>query len=286
MDESFAYAKVNLTLHVTGRRADGYHQLDSLVVFADIGDRLWFHDARELSVEVTGPFAEGVPEDHRNLAWRAACAAEARCRIVLEKNLPHGAGLGGGSADAAVVLRRFGRRDAAASIGADVPVCLWAGPQRMRGVGNDLDRLIGVPACHLVLINPGLSIATGEVFRSLRRTDHSSMGVLPDWPDPASFAAWLGEQRNDLQEAAVQLVPQVGEALSALSGATVARMTGSGTSCYGLYPDRDAARLAAAEISAARPHWWVRDTLTIRKKSIDADAPAPNKSCPKSGCAT
>ncbi len=266
MVEAFAPAKVNLTLHVTGQQADGYHQLDSLVVFADIGDRLWFHDARELSIEVTGPFAEGVPGDSRNLAWRAASAAGARCRIVLEKNIPHGSGLGGGSADAAVVLRRFSHCDAAASIGADVPVCLNAEPQRMRGAGGVLDPLPAVPACHLVLVNPGLSLATREVFRSLRWKNRSGMGVLPDWPDPARFAVWLSEQRNDLEEVAVELAPEIGDALSALSSATVARMTGSGTSCYGLYSDRDAAKRAAVEISKAHPHWWVRETVTVGKR--------------------
>ena len=262
MAEAFAHAKVNLSLHILCQRTDGNHQLDSLVVFADIGDRLWFHDASELSVEVTGEFADGVPLDRHNLAWRAARAAGATCHIELEKNIPHGAGLGGGSADAAAVLRQFGGRSAAASIGADVPVCLWAGPQRMRGVGEVLDRLSAVPACHLVLVSPGCSVSTGEVFRSLRRNDRSSMGVLPDWPDFAGFADWLRRQRNDLEEVAVELAPQVGDALAALSGAVVARMTGSGTSCYGLYPDRGSAKRAAAEIARTNPGWWVRDTVT------------------------
>ncbi len=263
MTEVFANAKVNLTLHVTGQQANGYHQLDSLVAFAGIGDRLWFHDAHELSVEITGPFAAGVPADERNLAWRAARAAGAKCRIVLEKNLPHGAGLGGGSADAAAVLRQFGCQDAASSIGADVSVCLWGGPQRVRGIGDVLDRLPTVPACHLVLVNPGHSLPTGQVFEALRRKGRPSMGVVPDWPDRAAFETWLGEQRNDLEEVAIGLVPQVGDVLSALSSATVARMTGSGTSCYGLFSDQDSAKRAAMEISRTHPRWWVRDTVTI-----------------------
>ncbi len=263
MAEVFANAKVNLTLHVIERRTDGYHELDSLVVFADIGDRLRLDDARELSIKVTGLFAQGVPADGRNLAWRAAEAAEARCHIALEKNLPHGSGLGGGSADAAAVLRQYGCQGAAASIGADVSVCLAAGPQRMRGIGNVIERLPAVPACHLVLVNPGLSLPTGRVFGALDQKKRSDMGVLPEWPDVEAFAAWLGGQRNDLEQIATNQVPQVGDVLSALSGAAVVRMTGSGTSCFGLYPDRNSARLAAREISRAHPHWWVRDTVTF-----------------------
>ena len=263
MVEAFAYAKVNLTLHVLCQRADGYHQLDSLVVFADVGDRIRFIDATELSVEVTGPFADGVPTDCRNLVWRAAEVVGARCHIVLEKNLPHGSGLGGGSADAAAVLRRFGGHDAAASIGADVPVCLEAGPQRMQGTGDVLERLSAVPACHLVLANPGSSVSTGEVFRSLRRKNRPGMGPVPDWKDLVGFTDWLRRQRNDLEEVAVELVPQVGDVLAALSGATVAHMTVSGTSCYGLYPDQGAAKRAAKEISGANPGWWVRDTVSF-----------------------
>ena len=148
-NEAFAPAKINLTLHVTGRRADGYHLLDSLVVFADLGDRLWLDPGAQMSLEVSGPFADGVPRDDSNLVWRAAMAAGWRGAIRLEKNLPHGAGIGGGSADAAALLRALHGDDAmrvigpeaTLALGADVPVCLHTGPQRMRGIGEQLTRL-------------------------------------------------------------------------------------------------------------------------------------------------
>ena len=252
-----APAKINLSLHVTGRRDDGYHLLDSLVVFADIGDRLWLSNADEMSLAVTGAFAEGVPEDGRNLVWQAAERAGRVLSIRLEKNLPHGAGIGGGSSDAAAVLRWAGAGEHALSLGADVPVCLSQAPQRMRGIGEQHDP-VAVPDCHLVLVNPGVHVPTPAVFRALERRDNAGMTPMAD-----DFVGWLGDQRNDLQEAAISVAPVIAEALAALDDALVARMSGSGATCFGLYPDANTAKASAERIAAARPGWWVRSCRSL-----------------------
>ena len=264
--EAFAPAKVNLTLHVTGQRADGYHLLDSLVVFADVGDRLWFETAPSMSLEVTGPFSVGVPEDDRNLVWRAAECAGKSLRIRLEKNLPHGAGIGGGSADAAAVLRTFEAAETAPHLGADVPVCLSNRPQRMQGVGERLVFEKAVPVCDLVLVNPAVPVATPDVFRALEKRNNSGMGEVPEWASKQAFVQWLGRQRNDLQKAAQSIAPVISDALIALEDALIARMSGSGSTCFGLYPDASAAVQAASRISAANPGWWVQHTKSIGSK--------------------
>lgn len=256
--EAFAPAKINLTLHVTGQRADGYHLLDSLVVFADLGDRLWFAPADGMSLEVCGPFAAGVPCDQRNLVWRAAELAGQSLRIRLEKNLPHGAGIGGGSSDAAAVLRAFDAAQHAAALGADVPVCLSPQPQRMQGIGERLAPVDAVPQCHLVLVNPRVELPTPDVFRALVTRENAGMGPLPRWPSSEDFATWLAGQRNDLEPPARHLAPVIGEVLAALGDARVARMSGSGATCFGLYPNDDLAGAAARRISGAHPGWWVR----------------------------
>lgn len=258
--EAFAPAKINLTLHVTGQRDDGYHLLDSLVVFAQIGDRLWCAPAASTRVDVTGPFSSGVPADHRNIVWRAADAIGKPLRIRLEKNLPHGAGLGGGSADAAAVLRWFGRPDLASELGADVPVCMSDAPKRMQGVGDLLCAPPAMPALDLVLVNPGIALATPEVFGALDKKSNTGMGSLPGWRDKAAFVDWLRGMRNDLQPAALTLAPQIGEVLEALSDAQVSRMSGSGATCFGVFQGPQDAARAAQEIASAHPGWWVRQT--------------------------
>jgi 4-diphosphocytidyl-2-C-methyl-D-erythritol kinase len=254
--EGFAPAKINLTLHVTGQRDDGYHLLDSLVVFADIGDRLTFNRGPQMRITLGGPFAKGVPVDRRNLVWKAAALAGWCGHIHLEKNLPHGAGIGGGSADAAAVLRAFGGGDQAGSLGADVPVCLSMGPQRMRGAGEVLDPVAGLPALEIVLVNPRIDMPTAPVFAALHRKTNSAMA--PDFPrfgSAGGFCEWLSLQRNDLEPAARILAPQIDTVLQALNGALLARMSGSGATCFGLYAT--GAQAQAARIAAAHPDWWV-----------------------------
>jgi 4-diphosphocytidyl-2-C-methyl-D-erythritol kinase len=254
--EGFAPAKINLTLHITGQRDDGYHLLDSLVVFADIGDRLWFTPGDGLKIDVSGPFAHGVPTDRRNLVWKAAELAGWTGHIRLEKNLPHGAGIGGGSSDAAAVLRAFGGAAQAADLGADVPVCLKTVPQRMRGIGDVLEPLTPLPPLEIVLVNPGVSVPTGPVFAALGSKRNPSMAAtLPAFRDAVEFCDWLGQQRNDLEASARAIAPQIDAVLLALEDAVLARMSGSGATCFGLYSG--GATEAATRIAQAHPDWWV-----------------------------
>tara|TARA_R110002049_G_scaffold29972_3_gene102051 strand:+ start:1817 stop:2686 length:870 start_codon:yes stop_codon:yes gene_type:complete len=263
-----AWAKVNLTLHVTGQRPDGYHLLDSLVVRLGIGDRLQVHADPVLKLEVDGPRAAGVPTDARNLVVRAAQLLDGgtgRGALVhLTKHLPAAAGIGGGSADAAATLLALARHwglplpDDATVLGADVPVCLSQGPQRMQGVGEILSPLPALPACHMVLVNPGVSLPTPQVFAALADKVNPPMpDAIPTFADAARLADWLATQRNDLQEPAVQLMPVIAQVLAGLEDALLARMSGSGATCFGLYPSVAAAQAAAARISAKHPDWWV-----------------------------
>lgn len=275
--EELAPAKVNLTLHVTGRRGDGYHLLDSLVVFADFGDLIRVRVARGgVTLRVTGPTAGAVPPGESNLVMRAARLAGAEgVEITLEKHLPAAAGLGGGSSDAAATLRALRRihgrpepdpavPDPAvpdpALLGADVPVCLQAVSARMSGIGDEVVPVTGIPPLPAVLVNPGVALRTPDVFAALERRDRAPMPELPAFGGVADCAAWLAGQRNDLQEAAVGLVPVIGQVLAVLhgSGAALARMSGSGATCFGLFSDMEDARLAARRIAAAEPGWWVR----------------------------
>ncbi|WP_171208994.1 MULTISPECIES: 4-(cytidine 5'-diphospho)-2-C-methyl-D-erythritol kinase [unclassified Ruegeria] len=263
--EAFAPAKINLTLHVTGQRSDGYHLLDSLVVFADVGDHLTFHPGPALSIEVSGEFAQGVPTDDRNLVWRAAQAVDWTGQITLNKALPHGGGIGGGSSDAAATLRALGGADTAValSLGADVPVCGRGKATRMQGIGEDLSPAV-LPPLPALLVNPGVSVPTGPVFQALDRKDNPAMPADIDVFDSVTTCAeWLSTQRNDLQIPACSVAPQIIDVLDALGDTRdvlLARMSGSGSTCFALYPTMKAAHFAAYEIGAAQPDWWVRAT--------------------------
>lgn len=260
--EGFAPAKVNLSLHVTGQRADGYHLLDSLVVFADVGDRLWFEPADAMSLEVNGPFSDGVPADARNLVWKGAVAAGWTGHIRLEKNLPNGAGIGGGSSDAAAFIRYLARPDLAASLGADVPVCLGATAQRMRGIGDELTMLDGFPVLNALLVNPGIGVPTPDVFRGLADKENAAMPEpVPSFRTPQEIFAWLAAMRNDLEVPAVAIRPIIGDVLDALAGlrhAKLHRMSGSGATCFALFENGDAAKEAALDLQRAHPDWWVK----------------------------
>ncbi len=269
-----APAKINLFLHVTGKRADGFHLLDSLVVFAGVGDRLHAEPSDGLSLQVTGPFAARLDGESDNLVLRAARAlADAagiapNAALMLEKNLPVASGIGGGSADAAAALRLLSRlwgvsldpavmHTLAAHLGADVPVCLMGRPSQMRGIGEQLDPAPSLPQCGLVLVNPGVALGTAEVFRT-RQSGFSQPVHLPaGWESAAAMANNLGALTNDLQPPAIALRPVIGEVLTALAmrpGCLLARMSGSGATCFGLFADPDQAALEAA--SLARPGWW------------------------------
>jgi 4-diphosphocytidyl-2-C-methyl-D-erythritol kinase len=272
--EEPAPAKVNLTLHVTGQRADGYHLLDSLVVFTALGDRVQVADAPAQSLVVTGPMAAGVPADASNLVLRAArlLGGDAGAMITLTKTLPMAAGLGGGSSDAAAALRALARLwarplpapELAARLGADVPVCLAPRPRRMRGIGEVLDEVPPLPALWLVLANPGVALSTQAVFAALTEKTHPPMpATLPRCATAAALATFLHRQRNDLEAPATRLTPVIGQVLAALAaqpGCLLARMSGSGATCFGLFANAGHAAAAARTVSAAEPGWWVRDT--------------------------
>lgn len=265
--KAFAPAKINLTLHVTGQREDGYHLLDSLVVFADIGDRLEFSAGSKMSMDVTGEFASGVPTDSRNLVWSAAQAVGWAGHVDLDKVLPHGAGIGGGSSDAAATLNALGRDvapDLAVSLGADVPVCMVASAARMRGIGDRVERTT-LPDLPALLVNPGVAVPTGPVFTALGARDNPPMPrEIPTFQAPEDCATWLLNQRNDLEAPARSIAPEIGtvlDALNATKDTLLTRMSGSGSTCFSLYPTMKAAHFAAYEIGAAHPDWWCHATL-------------------------
>jgi len=275
-----ARAKINLYLHVVGRRDDGYHLLDSLVAFADIGDVVIVASAPDLSLTVEGPFASALAGDDDNLVLRAARALATATRtragaaLRLVKNLPVAAGLGGGSADAAAALRALcalwtvapdpavlGR--IALGLGADVPVCVDDRPAFIGGVGEAVAPAPALPAAGLVLVNPGIPLATPAVFKA--RTGPFSRPARFDRAprDAVDLALMLRERGNDLTAAATALVPQIGEVLAALAqspACLLARMSGSGATCFGLYPDEAAAARAAAWLRERMPTWWIAPT--------------------------
>ena len=270
-----APAKVNLTLRITGRRADGYHLIESLVVFAGAGDVLRAAPSDSLTLRVGGPFAAGVPEDGRNLVLRAAGALRAAhgvtagAAITLDKRLPHGGGIGGGSSDAAAALRLLGRlwdvpplgEDAGLALGADVPVCRAApAPAQVTGVGEVVAPVPPLPAAALVLVGPGVHVPTPAVFAARRGGVSAPLGPPPGGLDAGGLAEWARRGGNDLTEAAVRTAPAIEEVLEALRaapGLLHVAMSGSGSVCYGLAPDMAAAGRAAAWLSAERPGWWV-----------------------------
>jgi len=279
-----ARAKVNLYLHITGRRADGYHLLDSLIVFADTGDEIAVAPAERLSLAIDGPFAAGLDPGAGNLVLRAATAlqeltgARAGAAIHLTKNLPVASGIGGGSADAAATLAglcrlwdvapgRAGLMRIAAKLGADVPVCLDGMPSFVGGIGEELVPARGLPPAWLLLANPGVATPTPAVFKARQ----GSFSKPARWSEPprdfAAFAARLQGSANDLTEAAIGVTPAIRDvlvALAGLSGCVLARLSGSGATCFGLFADEASARTAEAELRAARPGWWVAAATMAR----------------------
>ena len=278
-----APAKLNLYLHVTGRRADGYHELDSLVTFAGLADRLEIAPAAALDLTVTGSFASALGEGG-NLAASAASALAKRLgrppavRIALEKRIPVAAGLGGGSADAAAVLRGLARLwrlgaghtaslgQVALGLGADVPVCLDSRAAYVAGIGEALSVPPRLPACGVVLVNPGVPVPTGQVFAA-RRGPFSAAERFRESPaDAAALAALLSTRGNDLERPARAQVPEIGRVLSRLAATPrclLARMSGSGGTCFGLFDDEAAATDAARAIVCDHPAWWVYPTRLV-----------------------
>ncbi len=274
----FAPAKVNLCLHVTGQRADGYHLLDSIVGFADVGDVLEMSFDRQAGLTVAGPESAslaGSLSGADNIITRCLDAFGGQgVRVNLTKNLPVAAGIGGGSSDAAAAWRGIcalmGRgalaQDQAKllALGADVPMCALAAPARIQGIGEVITPLPGLAPLHAVLVNPRLGVATPSVFKALENRNNAPLAVLPQRLDHAeTLIQFLMSQRNDLQAPAQTLAPVVGDVLAALvqTGAAGARMSGSGATCFGLYPSATAAAKAADKLRQGSPDWWVAGTV-------------------------
>jgi 4-diphosphocytidyl-2-C-methyl-D-erythritol kinase len=275
---TFAPAKINLYLHVVGRRADGYHLLDSLVAFADIGDEIAAAPGEALSLAVSGPEAAalaGLGED--NLVLRAArdFAAHYEVRggaaLHLVKNLPVASGIGGGSSDAAATLRGLsalwgrpldaGAMEIAAALGADVPACLEARPVWVSGIGERLDPLPSLPPLGIVLANPRRELPTAAVFRARQGEFTSDQFVRATPRGAVGLFGLLRQCRNDLTEAAQSMMPEIATLLArlaALPEAYLSRMSGSGATCFALFSDRAAAEHGATLLAASEPGWWVR----------------------------
>ncbi len=275
-----APAKINLALHVTGRRADGYHEIESLVVFAGVADEIEARPAANDRLSVAGPFAAAAGSGDANLVARAVAAFRSRwpehlprgLALELRKNLPVAAGLGGGSADAAAALRLMTALSASAvdaadlarlavTLGADVPVCLASRPAEVRGVGEIVHALEDFPPLHVVLVNPLQPIVTAEVFRRLERRNNPGLPPLPHpLTRPAQLAIWLEETRNDLEETAIAIVPAIADIkarLLASDGCILSRMSGSGATVFGLFGSATRAHQVAHDLRAFWPDYWV-----------------------------
>jgi len=286
MTTRFAAAKINLALHVTGRREDGYHLLDSAVMFAaDAGDLVTVAPADKLGLSITGPFSEGLETDGNNLVLKAVealnkvCARRLRpCHITLEKHLPVASGIGGGSADAAAALNALMAFNAmevpadqlagiALELGADVPVCLASAACRMRGIGEEIEPWTSTPDLQAVLVNPRVAVSTAAIFKTLALLPGQPAGTgMGEMPARSDCLDWLAGCRNDLQPAACDLQPVIGlvlEAIAATDACRLARMSGSGATCFGLFDDADAAGVAAERLRQAHPGWWVAATRLV-----------------------
>lgn len=267
----FAPAKVNLFLHVGDRRADGFHPLESLAVFVGVGDTLTLEKAGDLSLSLDGPFAEALGLDSENLVLRAARLLNKNARITLTKNLPVASGIGGGSADAAAALRglndlygmhRTDLENVAAALGSDVPVCVASAASWMQGRGEILTPANVAPLA-LVLVNPGVGVSTADVFRTLK--SRSGVGLRLD--AAGDLLSFLKSTKNDLEAPALAIQPIISDVLDALAaapGAQLARMSGSGATCFGIFEDEESAKRAARQLMIARPDWWVQATKTLQ----------------------
>jgi 4-diphosphocytidyl-2-C-methyl-D-erythritol kinase len=284
-----APAKVNLSLRVLGRRADGYHDIESLVAFAEACDRLTLTLDEALALTVAGPFAAQTGAEADNLVIKAARALAARVPELhagafrLEKSLPVAAGLGGGSADAAATLRLLARankippddprlHDAACATGADVPVCLDPRPRLMRGIGDMLSPPLPLPRLHALLVNPGVAVATKMVFAGWAPPANSArdgaaaadFAAMAKMQDERQLIDWLALQANDLEAPAIALAPAIADVLTSLraaAGCHLARMSGSGATCFALFASAAQTAAAGKRLRAQFPDWWISETV-------------------------
>jgi len=280
-----APAKVNLTLRVLGRRADGYHDIESLVAFADIGDRLTLTPGNALTLTVVGPGTAQTGAEADNLVIKAANALTARVpglragAFRLEKNLPVAAGLGGGSADAAAALRLLAQtnklapddprlHDAARATGADVPVCLDPRPRVMRGTGEILSAPVPLPRLAALLVNPGVAVPTKLVFSGWKPSANAPRPAervaLPKMQNEEQLLDWLASEANDLEAPAIALAPAIAEVLVSLraaAGCRLARMSGSGATCFALFSSAAESAAAGKKLRTQFPGWWISETV-------------------------
>lgn len=276
-----AAAKINLTLHITGRRSDGFHILDSLIGFTGVADQLSFTLADDIRLSLSGPNAAQIETEDDNLVIRAARLAQRYvgttqgAHITLEKNIPVAAGLGGGSADAAATisgcLKLWNKEDAAplsddtlaAELGADVPVCRFGRPAKVAGIGEQISPALGWPPVWLVLVNPRVPLSTADVFKAYDGRFHESDPHLYSGTSFRDFTAFLSAQGNDLTKAACTAAPvveQVLQDISTLPDCALSRMSGSGPTCFGLFETQAMAEAAAESLSQTRPDWWIQAT--------------------------
>ncbi len=261
-----APAKVNLFLHILGRRPDGYHELESLTVFTEFGDRVAVAPADGYRLDLSGPFAAGLSED--NIVSRAVelmAAAVGRppnVAVAVEKNIPVGAGLGGGSADAAAAIRALSRLwqvpvpSGLETLGADVPVCVTSGPSLMRGIGEIMEPMQSFPACAIVLVNPGVFVSTADVFRSLKLNNARTAPNMFS-PDYKTLMGQLSETGNDLLPPAGKLAPEILDVLREIDGGELTGMSGSGATCFTVCADLVTAEAVADQVRRDHPDWWV-----------------------------
>ncbi|MEO3998396.1 4-(cytidine 5'-diphospho)-2-C-methyl-D-erythritol kinase [Mesorhizobium sp. CAU 1732] len=283
-----APAKVNLALHVTGRRDDGYHLLDTLVVFTEAGDTVTARLAERDTLTIQGRYAQGLATDSDNLVARArdllrrlaGTRPTPAVALDLDKALPIASGIGGGSSDAAATLRVLCRvwrldldeevlRREALALGADLPMCLAARPLIATGIGERLAPVV-LPELHMVLANPGVGVSTPAIFKALQSRENSPLPPLRATSSMANLVGWLGSTRNDLEHPAMSIAPDIGDVVKTLTanGAALARMSGSGATCFGIFGSQDEAATAAAAIATARPTWYVEATRTIEREQI------------------
>ncbi len=269
----FAKAKVNLAIHVLGRRSDRYHFVDSLVIFPNIKDRLVIKEANNFSLKIEGEFSEFIdPEENSVIEAYDLVKSQlpANFSINLQKNIPVGAGLGGGSADSAAVLRYFQenykieipKKEIIAQIGADVPVCLSDKFQRVKGVGEVTEEISENDyELWLVLVNPRINVSTGKIFQSLKKIENNGLENFRDLKNSKDFIAYLLRQRNDLQSVACQRYPEINLVLSEIldtKNNVLARMSGSGSTCFGLYLTSEDALSAQKKLEKKFKGWWVK----------------------------
>ena len=279
-----APAKINLYLHVTGKRDDGYHLLDSLVAFAGVHDIITIEAANKLTLINQGPFGGGLPTTADNLVIRAAKQLRSLtgimdgAQITLTKNLPIASGIGGGSADAAAAIKGLvrhwgihpGHHDLsglALGLGADVPICLYGQAAFIGGIGEKIEPVYGLPEAPMVLVNPGVGVSTPSIFKA-RKASFSSAHWIND--TPSSFDELIelltDNRGNDLMEPAIQTEPIIGDVLKQIEltrGCQLARMSGSGATCFGFYNTQVEADMAASEIKNTHPEWWVVATRLV-----------------------